>query len=92
MRRFGKAIGSVAAGYTKERDGDERRDAQRCMLSVMAENPDADDKEIARIARTRLAKEHSKDDPRLRFVTPDAVSRLRRALAVAALERAKSRR
>jgi hypothetical protein len=89
-RRLGKAVGSVAAGYAKEKEGAERRDAQRCMLSVLAENPDASEKEIARIARARLAKEHGKNDRRVQLVTPEAVVRLERALAVAALERKKS--
>jgi hypothetical protein len=92
MRRLGKAVGNVAVGYAQEKDADARRDAQRCMLAVMAENPDAGDKEVARIALTRLAKEHAKDDPRLSFVTPKEVARLRRVLALAALERAREKK
>src|SRR5262245_43568615 len=91
-RRLGKTVGNIAAGYAKERDAEERRDAQRCMLAVMRENPDANEKEIARIARARLAMDYSEDDPRVQFVTPGAVARLQRVLAVAALERKKSER
>ena len=90
-RRLGKAVGNLAVGYVKGKD-DDRRDAQRCMLAVMMENPDADEKEVARLARARLAKEHSKDDPRVKLVTEKAVAKLQRALAVAALERKKSER
>lgn len=55
----------------------------------MAEDPDASDKEIARRAKKRLGKEHGDEDERLDFATPDAVLRLRKALALAALERKK---
>ena len=91
-RRIGKAVGNLAVGYTKGKDAEEKRDAQRCMLAVMTENPDADEEEVARIARARLAKEHSKNDPRVKLATPEAVARLQRALAVAALERKRSER
>jgi hypothetical protein len=89
MRRIGKAVGNVAAGYASEKDAAERRDAQRVILAVMAEHADATEKEIAKLARARLAKEHGKDDPRLDWATPDAVKRLQKALAVAALARQK---
>lgn len=92
FRRLGRAVGNVAAGYDREKDAAPRRDAQRCMLAVMAEDPDASDKEVARRAKKRLVDEHGEDDVRVDWVTPDAVARLRRALAVAALERKKSAR
>lgn len=57
------------------------------MLASMAADPDANDDEIARRAKNRLADEHGPDDERVDFATPAAVERLRRALAVAALER-----
>jgi hypothetical protein len=90
FRRIGRAVGNVAAGYDRAKDDAPRRDAQRCMLAVMAEDPDASDKAIAARSRKRLAADHGKDDERLDFVTPEAVERLRRALAVAALERKKA--
>lgn len=87
FRRFGRAVGNVAAGYDREKDAASRRDAQRIILALMAEDPDASDREIARRAKKRLADEHGADDARLDFATSVAVERLRRALAVAALER-----
>jgi hypothetical protein len=89
FRKLGRAVGNVAVGYGRAKDAEPRRDAQRCMLAVMGEDPDASDKEIAKRARKRLAAEHGEDDDRLDFVTPKAVENLRRALAVAALERKK---
>lgn len=91
FRRLGRAVGNVAAGYDREKDAGPRRDAQRCILALMAEHPDASDDEIARRARKRLAKEHGEDDARLDFATKVVVERLRRALAVAALERQSKR-
>ena len=69
FRKVGRAVGNVAAGYSRAKDAEPRRDAQRCMLAAMAEDPDASD--------------------RLDFVSTKAVTNLRRALAVAALERRK---
>jgi hypothetical protein len=92
FRRLGRAVGNVAAGYDREKDAVPRRDAQRCMLAVMAEDPDATDKEVVRRARKRLSAEHGDDDERLDFVSIAAVERLRKALAVAALERRQSKR
>lgn len=89
FRRVGRAVGNVAAGYDRAKDAAPRRDAQRCILALMVEDPDASDKEIARRAKKRLAAEHGGDDDRLDYATPVAVERLRRALAVAALERQK---
>ena len=89
FRRIGRAVGNVAAGYEREKDAGPRRDAQRCILALMAEDPDASDKVIAARARKRLATEHGEDDERLDFATAVAVERLRKALAVAALERRK---
>ena len=89
FRRLGRAVGNVAAGYDREKDAVERRDAQRVMLAVMAEDPDASDKEVVRRARKRIETEHGAEDVRLDWVTGAAVERLRRALAVAALERKK---
>lgn len=89
FRRVGRAVGSVAAGYQRTKDEAPRRDAKRCMLALMAEDPDASDEAIASRARKKLAKEHGEDDDRLDFVSPKAVENLRRALAVAALERKK---
>jgi hypothetical protein len=89
FRRVGRAVGNVAAGYERAKDTGPRRDAQRCMLALMSEDPDASDEIIARRARRQLAAEHGDGDERLDFVTPKAVLRLRQALAVAALERMK---
>lgn len=89
FRRLGRAVGNVAAGYDRAKDAGPRRDAQRCMLAVMAEDPEASDKDLARRAKERLADQHGVDDVRLDWVTTDAIARLRRALAVAALERRK---
>ena len=89
FRRLGRAVGNVAAGYDRAKDAAPRRDAQRVLLEVMAEDPDASDEVIASRGRKRLAKEHGDDDVRLDWATPVAVERLRRALAVAALERKK---
>ena len=89
FRRIGRAVGNVAAGYDREKDGAPRRDAQRCMLALMAEDPDASDKLIAARAKKQLGAEHGADDERLDFVSAAAVERLRKALAVAALERKK---
>ena len=58
----------------------------------MGEDPDASDKVIASRARKRLAAEHGEDDERLDFVSAKAVENLRKALAVAALERTKERK
>jgi hypothetical protein len=91
FRRIGRAVGNVAAGYDRAKDAAPRRDAQRCMLALMAEDPDASDKAIATRARKRLATEHGDDDERLDFVSTKAVENLRRALAVAALERKNER-
>lgn len=95
FRRLGRAVGSVAAGYESEKDAKTRKEAQRIMLAVMADDPDASDKDTARHARKRIAEEHADDDDAnaervnelIEWVTPEAVGRLRRALAVAALER-----
>ena len=84
-------MGSVAAGYDRAKDAGPRRDAQRCMLALMAEDPDASDKVIASRARKRLGAEHGEDDERLDFVSTNAVLNLRKALAVAAVERTKER-
>jgi hypothetical protein len=92
FRRVGRAVGNVAAGYEREKDAAPRRDAQRCMLALMAEDPDASDEAIARRAKKQLRAEHGKDDDRLDFVTPAAVERLRKALALAALERRKEQK
>jgi hypothetical protein len=89
MHRLGRAVGNVAAGYARETDAVERRDAQRAILAVMADEPDATDEKVARLAKKRLARDHGEDDPRLDWASPPAVGRLRRALAVAALERRK---
>lgn len=87
FRRIGRAVGNVAAGYDRAKDAGPRRDAQRCMLALMAADPDASDKAIASRARKQLAAEHGEDDERLDFATATAVGLLRKALAVAALER-----
>lgn len=92
FRRIGRAVGNVAAGYDRAKDAGPRRDAQRCMLASMGEDPDASDKVIASRARKRLAAEHGEDDERLDFVSAKAVENLRKALAVAALERTKERK
>lgn len=92
FRRFGRAVGNVAAGYGSEKDSAERKDAQRCILALMSEHPDASDADIAKRARKQLATEHGKDDVRLDWATEAAVARLRKALAVAALERQKAER
>jgi hypothetical protein len=89
FRRLGRAVGNVAAGYDREKDAEPRRDAQRCMLAVMADDPDATDKDVVRRARKRLAAEHGEENERLDFVSVAAVERLRKALALAALERRK---
>ena len=90
FRRLGRAVGNVAAGYGSEKEAAERKEAQRVMLALMAEDPDASDKEIAKRARKQLAEAHGKDDVRLDWATEAAVARLRKALAVAALERQKA--
>ena len=89
-RRLGKTVGTIAAGYVKERDAEARRDVQRCMLAVMSETPDASEDEIADVARARLAMAHGDDDSRVRLATSEVVRHLQRLLAVAALERKRS--
>lgn len=91
MQRLGRGVGSVAAGYESEKDAAVRKDAQRRLLALMAEDPDASDKEIAKRARAAITEEIGADDAMLEWTTPETVLRLRRALAVAALERMKEK-